>query len=253
MTTNMSFSAISADLEEIMKTLSFTEELSTFIVSRIEDWPNFGKKNSHLYRKQLYEMMQASGMTGEAKLAVHFFMAVIKNSRRAVKAMDMMSDELKQKSWFSGTRDFLATKCAQYVTVAEREKKFPAVNIPGTNPGLDIMFWCMITKDKDRTLDNLKERVTFCQIALNDEMQGIAKQGYQNYWDNVVKGTKNPDIQNTRIEEPRMREEYYANPASDRYPLLNLELKVVPITTGESGYNRKDIIDYLASFNAPST
>lgn len=246
---DMNFDAVAKEIGEVVKLMRITPELIQFIEERKSVWPVFGKKNSHLYRTQLMEMMTTSGLGMEAKAMVYFFMAVIKNVDRVKKAMDMMDDTIKSKAWFSQTRDFFGTKVVQYVTQAEKTKKFPAVNIPSTNPGLDIMFWCLMTKKEERTLENLKTRTTFCQIALNDELQTLAKSGYADYWTNVVKTSKNPDAATLNLPAPAMREDYYKNPANDKYPLLNKNMTVVLRQTNESGYTRADLIRYLDTFN----
>lgn len=249
MATLVSYTEVSAEIVEVVKSFRLSEELTEFIKKNADIWPNFGKKNSHLYREMLMKMMLEAGMSMEAKVMVYFFMAVIKNVERVKKAMDSMSEEVKGKQWFSQVRDFYGTKVVQYVTQADRQKKFPAVNIPATNPGLDIMFYCMMLKKEERTLDNLKFRITFCQLALNDELQGLAKEGYRKFWDETVKGSNNPDAISMNLPTPKMREEYYINPASDKYPLLDKNLKVFNPESNESGYNRQDIQKYLASFD----
>lgn len=249
----MSFSATSSDLLEVMKTMKLDQSLISFIKERKDEWGMFGKKNSHLYREQLMNMMRDAGLSAEAKLMVYFFFSVIKNQPRVLKAMDAFSQDIKMLVWFSQARDFIATKVTQYVSSAERQKKFPAVNIPPTNPGLDILLWCLMTKDELRTLDNLKDRTTFCQLALNNEMQSLAKEGYQKFWNETVKGSQNPDAVTMNLPTPRMREEFYANPASDRYPLIDISLKPLPPSTKETGYTRLEIITYLESFESART
>lgn len=245
----MSLSAVSSELTQVMSTMRLSEELVEFITARRDTWTIFGKKNSHLYRQQLMTMMTNSGLSPEAKVMVYFFFAVIKNQARIVKALDAMPQDVKLMRWFSQTRDFIAVRVYQYVSSAERQGKFPGVNIPGTNPGLDILLWCLMTRNEDRTLDILKDRTTFCQIALNDEMQTLAKEGYRKFWDVTVKGTQNPDAITMNLPSPQMREEYYRNPASDRYPLLDRQLRPVEQLSRESGYNRVEVERYLRAFD----
>jgi hypothetical protein len=235
------------EVAEALSMLSMSIELKNYIESKTAEWTNFGKMNSHIYRAMLMRMMAESGLTQEAKFMVFFFFSVIKNQPRILKAMDQMTAEEKAKPWFSATRDFIATKITQYVSAMNKTKKFPAVNIPGCNPGLDILNWCLITPKNDRTVEVLKDRTTFCQLNLNDEMQTLAKVGYENYWNNIVKGTKNPDKESQTLEEPKMREEYYLNPASDKYNLIGVDLKEIPPMTNQSGYTRDELVRYMAS------
>jgi len=245
----LSSSATSLEITSMLRTMRLSGELIAFITERRDEWPLFGKKNSHLYRQQLVTMMTTAGLSPESRTMVYFFFAVIKNQPKVLKAMDSMPQDIKILAWFSQTRDFIATRVTQYVSSAERQKKFPAVNIPSTNPGLDIMLWCLMTRDNQRTLENLKDRTTFCQLALNDEMQSMAKEGYRKFWDQTVKGSLNPDASVMNLPRPMMREEYYVNPASDRYPLISEGMAVLPPATRESGYTRNEVETYLRSFD----
>lgn len=249
MVDSTSFASVRADLERTMTAMKLSEDLVSFIKERRDSWLVFGKKNSHLYREQLMKMMSDAGLSAKGKVMVYFFFAVIKNQPRVLKAMDSMPEEVKVYSWFSEVRDFVGLRVTQYVSSAERQKKFPAVNIPGTNPGLDILLWCLMTRDSSRTLANLKDRVTFSQLALNDAMQTLAKEGYRKFWDVTVKGSLNPDAVTMNLPAPRMREDYYSNPASDKYPLLNQDLSILAPSTRESGYTQTELETYLRQFD----
>lgn len=231
---------------EVIKSLevmTLSKNLMDFIEVNKNLWNTFGKMNSHLYRKILMESMEASKLTSEEKIMVFFFASVIKSQPRILKAMDNMPAELKGSNWFYGVKNFFDTKTTQYVSAANRNKKFPVVNIPNCNPGLDILFYCLMTKKEDRSIETLKLRPTFSQINLETSVQTRAKEGYEMYWNNIVKGSKNED----KLEKPQMREEYYQNPASDKYPLLTRDLKIYSVTNNNVGYTMAEVETYLAS------
>jgi hypothetical protein len=228
-------------VEVSLKVMALSKSLVQWISVNQGAWATFGKMNSHIYREMLMERMDARKLSPESRMMVYFFCAVIKNKARITKAMDRMPEEVKQDAWFYPTRDFINTDTEQYVTKAERMKKFPLVNIPGTNPGLDILFAMMILREEERTVEKMKERTTFAQMNLAADMQTLAKQGYENYWNNVVKGTKNDD----KPEAPMMREDYYKNPESDKYNLVDINMNQVKPAVMNTGYTRVELENYL--------
>lgn len=244
--TMVSFSSSSTEGDGVAMALSVMElskSLVQFISVNQGAWANFGKMDSHIYRAQLMERMEMKKLTPSAKLMIYFFTAVIKNKNRILKAMETLPEPVKQEAWFYPVKDFINVETEQYVTKAEKTKRFPLVNIPNTNPGLDILFGMMILKPEERTVEKMKDRVTFCQLNLAADMQTLAKAGYENFWNNVVKGTKNDD----KPEEPKMREEYYKNPESDKYNLVGLDMKQVLPRSQSSGYTRMELEEYLRS------
>lgn len=232
-------------VKSALATMSLSKSLVQFINVNQSNWTNFGKKNSHLYRIDLMDRFEKKKMTPEQIVMVYFFTAVIKNKNRIIKAMDNMGAEANAMPWFFAVKDFFVTETEQYVTKAEKLHKFPVVNLPNTNPGLDIMLWMLTVPSTERTLMNMKERVTFTQMNLAADMQTLAKQGYENYWNNVVKGTKNDD----RVEAPMMREEYYKNPESDKYNFITLDMKQVMPSNKSTGYTKAEIERYIENFN----
>jgi hypothetical protein len=236
-------------VEATLKVMGLSKSLVEFIRVNEKMWINFGKMNSHIYRAQLFEVFEKKKLSDEAKLMVYFFASVIKNKARILKAMNNMPSEAQTNSWFYPVKDFFETETEQYVTKAEKAKKYPVVNIPNTNPGLDIMLWMMFTNEDERTVENMKDRVTFAQINLMADVQTLAKQGYEKYWTETVKGTKNDD----KPEEPKMREDYYKNPASDKYNLVNLDLTALYPKNKKEGFGRDELDSYIAKFNQDLT
>lgn len=232
-------------VEAALKVMTLSKSLAKFIKENSKVWPNFGKKDSHLYRAELMEKMSERNLSQEAKTMVYFFAAVIKNKARIIKAMETMPGDVKKEEWFYPVRDFYTISTEQYVTKAEKSGRFPVVNIPSTNPGLDVLFGLMIMPSGDRTVENLSFRTTFSQLNLDTDMQALAKKGYEHYWNNVVKGTKNDD----KPEVPMMREDYYKNPESDKYNLLDVNLNQVKPENKSKGFTREELNSYIKSFS----
>jgi hypothetical protein len=236
-------------VKSAMALLNFSGSFRTDVKSNLQMWKNFGKKNSHMYRAELFTSMSTSNLSEEAKFIVLFLFCVIKSQPRVLKELDSMSEAFKNKVWYTPVRDFVAGKVTQYVTAATMNKKFPAVNIPSTMPGFDTMVYCLINTKSERNIQDLSRRPTFAQINLSQKMQDVAKEGYAYYWDNIVKGTKN----SAQTEAPKMREEYYKNSEGDQYDMLyyNGEGKLLayPMADPEIGYTEAEVLKYMAIFN----
>jgi len=219
--------------------MKMDQGMLTYIQSKSNIWVNFGKMNSHLYREKLMKMFDTANLSAEARFMVFFFFSVIKSQPRILKAMGNMSDDDKAKSWYTEVREFIQANVTQYVTGAKNNLKMPAVNIPSCNPGLDILVFSLITPPNMKTIKNLRNRTTFCQLQLDSEMQKEAEAGYNYYWDEIVKSSRNPD----KTEEPKARKDYYETSAADKYLLVGMDLKEIKAPV--SGYTQENIEKYL--------
>ncbi|RKF63327.1 hypothetical protein GcC1_139020 [Golovinomyces cichoracearum] len=74
---------------------------------------------------------------------VHDLLPILGNKEpdEGVEVLDNL--ENKSMDWFVKVRAFIDSQMCQYVSHAASSKKFPAVNIPSTNPGLDILYLVM--------------------------------------------------------------------------------------------------------------
>jgi hypothetical protein len=234
---------------EALATLRLNQDLRNYLLSKREEWEMFGKMNSHLYRTILMKKMEEANLTGEERFMVFFLFSVIKNRERVLRAMESMSAEDKAKSWYAPVMNFINTSLTQYVSDVVKSKKFPAVNIPNCNPGLDVLIWCLITHPNKRTIWELSQRTTFSQLHLDVNVQETAKLGYAEYWDNVVKSSKNPDAVPQNLPKPAFREEYYANSVNDKYRLVNLNLQELPPADVVNGYSEREIFEYIRSID----
>lgn len=239
-------------VKDTLGELTISKSLVDYLVNKREMWTSFGKMNSHLYRKRLMEKMKAKMLAPESMMMVWAMASVIKSQPRIIQAMDDTPEEERFSTpgiWFA-VRDFFQTECTQYVSVANKTKKFPVVNIPTTMPGLDILVFCLTTEDSARTMDSLKVRPTFSQIFLQADAQTVAKEGYTVFWTSIVKGTRNED----KVEKPGMREEFYENSAGDRYMLLGLDrnsriVEMDPVLRNK-GYTIQEVENYLRQFDS---
>jgi len=239
------FSNTKTGVQAAMSKISLSSELRNFITSNTAVWDTFGKMSSHLYREQLMKSMVGAQLKPDECFMVFFFFSVIKNQPRIIKAMKKMSDADKNQAWYQPVFNFINTRICQYVTEASTSGKFPAVNVPTCNPSLDIYIFTIMAKPEDKTIEKLKLRTTMSQLFLAADAQAKAKEGYTEYWTNIVKGTKNKDNKGENAEKPGMNEDYYNTGASDTYLLLDDNMKEIPAPSG--GYTMKNIENYLAN------
>jgi hypothetical protein len=234
-------------VSEALGRLTLDEEQIEYIISKREMWATFGKMNSHLYRAILMKRMKDAELPSECQFMIFFLFSVIKNRDRVLRAMDAMEPEDQAKSWFNPVKNFITTHVTQYVSDVVKSKKFPAVNIPNCNPGLDILVYCMITHPNERSLIEVTKRPTFSQLLLSFDVQAEAKEGYREYWDNIVTGSKNPD--KATLEKPEFREEYYQNVLNDDYLLVGLDLQEIKPKDVKVGYTFAEIAEYFKTID----
>jgi len=240
-----------AGVVNALGSVTINKMMVDYFKGKQQDWKFFGKMNSHLYRQQLFAKMEERKLDPESMMLVYSMASIIKSQPRIVQAMMDMPENERFASpgvWFA-VRNFFETDCVQYVTAAKKTKKFPVVNIPGTMPGLDILWFCLCTENADRTLDNLKIRPTFTQISLAEDVQTIAKEGYEIFWTKIVKGTRNPD----KVDAPGMNQSFYETSAGDNYLLINLDkentmIQMKPAATNGK-YTKEEVTTYLRSFD----
>lgn len=238
-------------VKDTLSELTVSVPLINYLTSKREMWTTFGKMNSHLYRKRLMDKMKAKRLTSESMMMVWAMASVIKSQPRIIQAMDDTPEDsrfARPDVWFA-VRDFFNTECTQYVSSANKTKKFPVVNIPTTMPGLDILMFCLTSENSARTMDTLKIRPTFSQIFLQADVQTTAKEGYTTFWNSIVRGSRNED----KREAPEMRDDYYRNSEADKYMLLALDPKGKIIeytpTLPMQGYSRSEVESYLRTFD----
>jgi len=234
-------------VKEALLRLSLDEDTKNYVLDKRDVWSTFGKMNSHLYRAILMKRMMEARLDGTAQFMVFFLFGVIKNQSRVSKALDALDPADKAMSWFAPVKTFVDTHVTQYVTDVVKSKKFPAVNIPTCNPGLDILAYCLITHPNERSFEDVSVRPTFSQLNLDADLQAEAKEGYRYYWESIVKGSRNPD--KASVEAPAFREEYYVNSENDKYQLVNMQLEEVPPQNVAVGYSYREVYNYMNSID----
>jgi len=185
MASNTLFSVAKA-LSEIESTDS-TIKLLTMDLSM---WNMFGKKDSHLLRAKLFKLMNEAKLDNESKFIVFFFFAIIKNRNRVLASYDELPQEVKAIPSVMKAREFIRDIVVQY-TSQESAKKFAAIHLPTTMPGLDIMLTALTIENNNEALANsIYTKQTFCQIHINSELQTLNKAAQQMFWNTIVKTSR---------------------------------------------------------------
>jgi len=209
----------------------------------------FGTRNSAVYREMLFNMFKGTKMSADPTsiFFLYYMASIIKNRNRIVQSWDSLPETLRTKDWARETRTFIANKCVQY-TKEETAGKFSFVHVPMTNPGIDILCWCLWASEEDRTVENFFKRTTSVQLRLNKECQLRAMEGYKFYWLETVNGTRNTrlDRNDSIIETRENWLQYYQTSASDGYHLVDQDFKEIPAPVG--GYTIADIETFLGYF-----
>lgn len=151
------------------------------------DWTTLGRKNSSIYRKELMTGFEEAGFSPDERFMVSFLFSISKSKYRALREMDNYPNTLKATTWFPKVRMFIETNLTQRASDAGPTKKFQAVNILSTHAGLDLLCWVTWSKYNDIVPDTFFGRTTAPELLLDDKCQGLAKEGYKRYWDDVVK------------------------------------------------------------------
>jgi len=234
---------------ESLLRMELTVDNAAYIIKNRDVWASFGKMNSHIYRTRLENMLEQANVGMEGKLMVKFFFSVIKNQKRVSEALRLLPADVQAKTWFNEVRNFVDVHITQYVSNVETSNKFPAVNIPNCNPGLDLLFYMLFTHPNERSVQDMTTRPTFCQLDLDPVLQAESREGYRVYWDLIVTGSKNPDSVPKNLEVPQFREEYYNTSAGDKYNLVGLDLKEIPPANPNVGYTVEELYQYVQSID----
>jgi hypothetical protein len=137
-------------------------------------------------------------------------------------------------------------------TSQESNKKFAAVHLPTTMPGLDIMLTALVTDDKVEEVENkIFTKQTFAQININSELQTINKAAQQMFWDNIIKSSKNEARKSKMVDEDlKFHESYYNTSAADKYNLVDIKMKEIKPSDEKNGYTKEEIVSWFSKLKA---
>jgi hypothetical protein len=227
----------SISVATLVKDLQLSNETVTLFQNRSDLWEQFGKTNSHLLRAKLFRLFNNAKLNGEQIVWIFTLFAVIKNLNRVKNHLDNLPPEIKSHQNMGVVKNFMDNNLVQY-TNQETNDKFAVVHLPTTMPGLDILLTAMLYEKSEMNLDMITGKQTFSQLNLSTEVQGINKVKQMDFWNNIVKKTKNI---NNKEKDFKFHEEFYENSVSDKYNLFDHNLKEVAPTNPTVGYTMEEI------------
>jgi len=205
-----------------------------------EDFKDFGKMNSHIYRAKFYavcqELVDKGSIRWNSVNSIIYLATLIKNRQRILNGLTQLYDKYNNTTWLPDCVYFYTNATCQYVSEAERTGLFPVVNLPSCQPNLAAHFYKLHLKgDKvpRSDVDLLKkftENLWFCQLRITPEMKAKHKIWETNFWNATVKKSKNTD--SSRYERG-FNDTYYQTKSEDDYKFI-VNGKVVDTTFDEN-------------------
>lgn len=241
---------------EAVGAMNLSAEFVKFVKDNADQWLGFGTSNSHILRAKLMRLMQKAGLTEMEKFAVYFFCARVKDKERILMGMSMLPKEIQEKQWFINVQKFYNQYTVKWPKL-ETANNFATLHLPNTNPGLHLLSVAMMFDWKNLSdteiLNNFLPEQPMGQLKLTTALQEKHKENSKIFWNETVKGTKNPKAELTKKEvEKGFIEEYYNTSAGDQYPLI----KIGPNNTfviqdlPMEGYTESDIVSWYRTVRA---
>jgi hypothetical protein len=191
---------------------------------RAEDFKDFGKMTSHIYRSKFYAvikgMVDASEIQATSTSAIIYFATLIKNKKRIIDALVRLNGKYGTAIWFKDALKFYQTATVQYVSEAEKTGLFPVVNIPSCQPNLAAHFYKLqlqndgVARSDVDLFKKFFENLWFCQMRITGALLTEHMVWETDFWNNKVKKSKNPE---SGRYEKGFNGTYYGTKAEDDY------------------------------------
>lgn len=198
---------------------------------RVEHFKDFGKMTSNIYRTQLFaifnQMKDKEEFSYESIGPIIFFATLIKNKDRILKGLAALQAKYGTSKWFKDSIKFYTTKTEQYVSETDGSagKKFPVVNITTCMPDVAAHMMKQYLRNvgeafsDDKMYRLFSENLWFVQLRVSKAEIDIHKEWERNFWNTVVKKTKNKDS-SRYMAERGFNENYWQTKADDDYPFI---------------------------------
>jgi hypothetical protein len=241
----MSASVLS--VADAIKELALSKSNWNILTAQEDIWATFGKKDSHMLRAKLFKIIREEKLDKDGVLFMFLLFAAIKNHGRVLEHMENLPENVKGLAHFKTTKDFISKRLVQYV-YQETYTKFAVVHLPTTMPGLDIYLTAKMFKKSDDNLNVLIGKQTFSQLNLDTDLQNKNKAAQMNFWNNIVKESKNPNP-DQKGKKIGFVEDFYKTAASDKYLLLDDKLAEVQPSDISLGYTQADLKKWYDSLS----
>lgn len=235
-------------IKDAIASVQISSDFKSFIKENSMVWVSFGTTDSHILRTKLMGLMTKAGLTQLERFAVYFFCARVKDKDRILQGMELLPEEAKSKDWFKNVKKFYNQYTVKWPKL-ETASNFATLHLPNTNPGFDLLSTAMMfdVEGDEKILDLIMNKLTTGQLKLSSEMQAIHEGYAKIFWNDKVKGSKNPLANETAAERKKgFIKEYYDTSAADTYPLVKLTMGGTPeeVSVSQTGYTREELISW---------
>jgi hypothetical protein len=217
---------------------------------------NFGKKNSHILRKKIMDLMEENELSMDAQFMLYFFAALIKNKNRIQEAMKKLPEEFTNMAWYSELEAFVSQSMVQF-PYEEDEEHFAMVHLPATNPPLTLMCLALSSDKESFTYEFFLNQQVTAQLALSEEVQLVQKMYMKDFWENQINKTSNKSNQKNfekRLAKGDMFDEaIYKNQENDKYLLIGTDFRELVPKDLDVGYEKEELEGWMESMFTKKT
>jgi len=247
----MSSGVASFDLTKVINGMIPSKELVKFLSDNRGAFVDFGKKNSHILREKLHNLMEKADLDKDARFMLHFFASLMKRKGRMLDGLTKLEDTIGEEPWFDPLNTFINDYLVDFPD-EETHNNFALIHLPATNPPMMMMCWVLANLKENLTFDSFLEQQVSAQLHLNKEVQALQKEKMRFFWEKVVVRTTRrervKDFQKAKDQGRSFDEQIYANQEADKYILINHNFKAVNPSNMDEGYSKEDIENYIRSF-----
>lgn len=190
------------------------------------DFLDFGMMTSHIYRSKLIaivnRLVEANQMQASSLAYIIYFAVLVKNKKRILEGLAKQSKKYGANQWFKDTVMFYTTEVVHYVSEAEKNGKFPVVNLPSCMPNIACHFLKLHLKGNGVALSDadlykkFSENLFFVQMNVTAGIVAKQMQWESNFWNTKVVTSKNPD-KARYLQNKGFNQSYFETKAADQY------------------------------------
>jgi hypothetical protein len=198
-----------------------------------QEYANFGKFNSHVYRAKFLTLAKKHKLTKDEFYHIVKLFTCIKNKKNVLKGLKRFSD----RQWHPKVLAFVEKVVHRLNT--DDPEKFADIHIPSCVPGLAAYCFMNLHRGVDMTVDKFLHNLWAAQLNLDASLQKKQKDWEENiFWKEdggIVKKAK----------EKGFNEEYYETKAGDSYSLMYMNKGAQELFNQGAKITERMLMDYF--------
>ncbi|KAH7359002.1 hypothetical protein B0T11DRAFT_285553 [Plectosphaerella cucumerina] len=202
-----------------------------FLDSLIQDKTRLGLAEPRIHREKLLGLLNQARFTDREKFMFFTLFCTYGTSERVLAVFDNIEHYRRHPS-AEKIKAFIRDKSVPEITLLDRNTFAPAL-VGVADPSADFYSWAHSAPNEQLTIDNMLDRVTACQLKLDERLQIQAR---ANFYSRFAVGEFNAYM----ASYVRTRDNYYARLGAEQFFLLDRRKQ--PLNTGRP-YVREDIED----------